>query len=615
MMTAEKLRPELRTLLLTAVLAANSLVLLCQSAEDSANQPVGLDWIIEQCRNGLDFNSIQEFRSFLREIKQFNPDQLKKDLPKQCRHSHEAILELENLVTNKNVCDPNKIDALIGYHKKYLHKDKSITTLVGFHKAHITGKFFTKYAIQTARVCKENLIKNLVLVREELRARSKVFDEARDKVYQDEPHIEANMKLIEEQPDDPASMNVKPRDEVEMSLNEYREALVKLRRPEDILTFEREECVKSKARHLKVATKEVNTFFKPALICHQLARFYAGSILSIAKLANHGYMAMDPDLDLTLADNPMVRDWIIAVQVCEPMMYMRIESSDENESLVDTCAERVSSIEEMVFDDDLVELDINSLREMIPRSEATRDAAQKIMRSAMKKMAKLDLLRLMKDRKEKPGFLHSIKLIGTALKKSVSHPRSLMIEASNKMEMSHKIASDILRSTVQSLRASRPNRVQTAGENDGDWSADEGTIKSLVDFLNQSDDSEVKSGVAGVERSEEDQAVSVFDPVSSLTTFITVIAIMLTFEWLFFIVMTLAARICHRLYFNFDNILTFPPKVLSWSDADFAKFNDKIEKIEEDDLFDFDELNPDEQRQRELLTKVFGRPPPMVYRE
>ena len=544
------------------------------------------------CANGLDFVSINQFKDFIEEFKQKSEIELSHEkIDKHCIKHRQAILDMEEIVSIRNVCDAYKIDSMVDYHKKYLKTSKLST-----QSKPMTRKFFTKYAIQVAYTCKRNLLRNLELAREELRDRSKVFEEARDRVYRDEPSIQSNIKLIEEQPDDPAATNVKPRDEAELTLSEYREALTKLRRPEDILTFERKDCKTSSHRKITIARDELQIFFKPALMCHQLNRYYAGSILSIAKLANIGYSAIDGDLDVQLIDNQTVRDWLIVVQVCDPMLYMSMSRIEDDKAIIDTCSEKVASIEPMVFEDDLMELEPCALNEMVPKSEATRDAAQKLMKSALKRMAKANMMRQ----------------LGVGMKKSTIFKKSLKILSSRGYSNNAKSPNQQSESFSQSFTGSLHvgHGVQNLLNPP---MTDRESFENLMEVISEERRSEQEE--RAMKSNSDDEAMSAFDPVSSLIGAITVMAIMLGFEWLFFVIMTLAARICHNLYFNFNNMLTFPPKVLSWSDADFARFNDRLEKIDEDDLYEYDELNSDERQQRVLLAKVFGKPPPMLYRE
>lgn len=545
------------------------------------------------CQNGLDFTSLQDYRSFIEQFKVKTHEQLRQDkVATGCLKYRDAILELESLIQTQDVCDPNKIDALIDYH---LENFKSSSIFASSRSKPIMHKFFAKYAIQVAYICKKNLIKNLELSREELGARSKVFEEAREKIYNDEPSIKSNIKLIMEQPDEPMATNVKPKDDAEMTLNEYRDALTKLKRPEDILTFDRRQCERSSSRRVNISKEKVQTFFKPAMMCLQLARYYSGNILSIAKLANAGYVAVDDELDVRLADDPMVRNWIIAAQVCEPMLYMRTERVEGDWAIIDTCSERVVSIESMAFEDNFDELDNEMLIEMLPKSEATRNNAQAIMKSVIKKMAKKNLMKELKSGKIKKRsiFSKSLNMLGGPLGPSGSSSIMQMNTASTSCRLSNG-----------AIDVSLLNE-QSTGQ-----SFDEGSFEELMKVL--SDKTELSNSDHATSDDSSEGAVSMFDPLTSLASTLTVLAVMLTFEWLFFIVMTLAARICHQLSFNFDNILTFPPKVLSWSDADFTQYNDNLEKIDEDDFFDYDELNPDEQRQRDLLAKVFGKPPPRL---
>lgn len=554
--------------------------------------------IASACQKGLDFVSVEEFKGFMEQFKLKSMEQLHgENVPSACLKFRDALLQLESLIQTQDVCDPGKIDALVDYHERHLARSGIFAS--SRPKA-IMQKFFSKYAIQVAYVCKNNLIKNLELSREELRARSRVFEEAREKIFKEEPSIRANIKLIEEQPDEPMSTNLKPKDGAEMTLNEYREALTKLKRPEDILTFDRRQCERSSARRIKISKDKVQTFFKPALMCLQLARYYAGNILSIAKLANIGYTATDDELDSRLADNPMIKNWIVAAQVCEPMLYMRSEKTERDWVTIDTCSQRVVSIETMGFDDRLEEIDSNLLNEMLQRSEATRDTAQKIMRSAIKKMAKMNLMKELKFGKiKKRGiFSKSLSMLASATTPAGLTSAQITGMASDSGVSRHLLNGVIDISSLEELSTGR--------------TPDEKSFEELMKILADG------SNASGLKRDANndhlDGAVSMFDPLTTLFSTLTILAVMLSFEWLFFIVMTLAARLCHQLYFNFDNILTFPPKVLSWSDADFSHFSDGLDKIDEDDFFDYDELNPDEQRQRDLLAKVFGKPPPMLFR-
>lgn len=540
------------------------------------------------CESGLDFNTIKEFNQFISEFKTRSKDQLREDkVSDNCIRDHEAILELERIITTKNVCDYLKIEELIQYHNRYFNSRR----FYGTPKQPMTQKFFTKYAIQVAYICKKNLFRNLEFAKEELQDRTNVFEEARDRVYKEDPSIKPNVKLIAEQSDIPPATNVKPQDQAESILSEYREALTKLRRPEDILTFDRNDCEKNKYRETPISKDKLQIFFKPAVICLQLSRYYSGSVLSIAKLANYGYMAIDEELDIKLSDDPTIKDWIIAVQVCDPLLFMSTNRTEGEWAYIDTCSTRVTSIEMMVFDDNFDELDDELLKVIVPKSEATRRHAQKLMKSALKKMAKKNIMQQLNSNASKRSiFSKSLSMLSSSLRKSSFLRSGKKFTTS----LSMKSLSDV------------------SGLNIFGQAKDEPSDKESLELLMNAASSGSRTNG---DTNSIDGAVSIFDPLSSLMSTITVFAIMFSFEWLFFIIMALAARVCHSLHFNFDDILTFPPKVLSWSDSDFARLNEKMEQIDEDDLFDYDELNPEEREQRDLLAKVFGRAPPMLYRE
>lgn len=539
------------------------------------------------CKDQLDFNSINEFRSFVHDLKIDN----KEKISESCFKHREVILELEEVIETKEVCDYEKVDRIIEYHKRHFKSSR----FFGITKP-VTYKFFTKYAIQVAYTCKKNLILNLGEAKEELRSRGKVFEEARDAVFNEEPSIKSNIRLIEEQPDDPSSMNVKPKDKAELTLSEYREALTKLKRPEDILTFDRDDCKDSKHREILISTDKLQTFFKPAIMCHQLHRFYAGSLLSIARLANYGYMALHEDLDAQLNDNPILTDWFIAVQVCEPMLFQSTKKFQSEWAVVDTCARKSPVIEPMVFEDSIDdEFDVDMLNSMILRSEATRSHAQKLMKSALKKMAKLDIMNQLRAGAKTNSIFKKSLSIFKRPGKSLSNSNSKVSHFASKF----------------SLQLTGLNRGINPGEPFVEQKlSDKESYELLMKGLGANGKQDDVARGNGI-----DSPVSAFDPLSSIASYLTLMAIMMSFEWLFFIVMTLAARISHRMFFNFENILTFPPKLLSWSDADFASLNEKLENIDEDDFFDYDELNSEEQQQRDLLGKVFGKPPPMLYKD
>lgn len=538
------------------------------------------------CQQGLEFDSIEAFQEFIKSFKRISDKQLEE----KCRSSVEAILELDDIIVTNNVCDRYNVQKLIKYHRKYLAKNSVPKP--------ITYSFFRKYAIQVAYVCKKNLVRNLELARQELKDRSIVFDEAREKVFQDEPSIKTNMRLLSEQPDDLACSNVKPANGVELGLNEYREALTKLNRVEDILVFDPSDCKRNRNREIKVSLDKINVFFKPILLCHQLHRYYGASLSSIAWLANVGYTALDEDLDAELTDNHMVKDWIIAAQLCDPMLYMKTVSVQGDWAIVDTCSDEVQSIEIMVFDDDIEKLEIEKIREMIPKSEATRSNAQKLMKSTMRKIAKIDFLRqLSKDTSSKSIFRKSLNILASQ-RSSTNSPTA------NR---------DTIASLTGQLTDKSPQMVDPAYSSSilQPPLSEQEAFKILMEVANIGKES-LDEPEGAVDRMDEPVS---FDILSTAATFATVFAIMSAFEWIFFIVMTLAARLCHHLYFNFENMLTFPPRVLSWSDADFARLSDKLERLDEDDYFDYDELSPQEQKQRLLLAKVFGRPPPMLYKD
>lgn len=535
-----------------------------------------------------EFDSIDQFKDFVEEAK-------KKDSKWLHANDAEAILELDSILTTHEVCSPSKIDELVEYHKKYLTQNKIFK-----RKKPVVHKFFTQYAIQIAYTCKKSLIRNLETARQELQDRSKVFEEATEKVYNEEPSIKSNIKLIEEQLDSPVSSNVKPKDEVELSFGEYREALTQLRQPEDILTFDRDDCLQSRHREIKVSTDKLQTFFKPALMCQQLHRYYAGSLLSIAKLANIGYAAYNEELDSKLLSNPMLKDWIVAVQVCEPMMYMYAKEVVGEWSIVDTCAPKVTAIETVIYEDNLEILNLNQLKDMVSKSVASRAHAQKLMKTALRKIARTNLLKQAQSATKKKGIFSKSLAMLTAQYVSSSFTPEAAITAKSMQQFSFHLTRDFNSNIMPNFSHSELSEKES--------------YDVLMKIVNM--DKKCLKNESGLERNEEtDSAVSFFDPLSMLVSTMTLLVIMMSFEWLFFIVMSLAGRLCHRLYFNFDNILTFPPKFLSWGDADFAKFNNMVDNVDEDDFFDYDELSPDEQQQRKLLEKVFGRPPPLMYKD
>lgn len=545
------------------------------------------------CKLGLDFADINEFKVFIEEFKLATEEQLQQErVASKCIKQREAILELEKLIVTDHVCDTSQIDNLISYHTRYL-KSSRLNVFAG---KPITQKFFSKYAILVAYTCKRNLIKNLEESRELLRGQEQSLEQAKEKIYRDSPELKSNINLIMEQPDAPSNTNAKETSETEQTLGEYREALTRLKRPEDILTFERSECEKSSSRRAEIVASEMQMFFKPTLVCLNLAQYYSGSVLSIARLANYGYTAYDAELDVKLADSALVKDWIVAVQICEPMLYMRTEKIDQEVAVIDTCSERVTTPENMlVFDDKLEDFDNERLEEWLRRSEASRPNNQKIMRSTMKKLAKANLLRQIKRSNMK---------VWTILKIGF---KEMMSSSTYKVDM--------LSTTRQVSQQLSKGSINTEGlwenKKSGEQAAQEAldTLMAAVE-----DDDETKRSNRADDDDELDGAVG-FSIEASLLTSLTLWAITMTFEWIFFVVMTLAARICHRMNFDFDSMLVFPPKVLSWKDAEFTRYAKSLEGIDEDDFFDYEELTPDEQKQRDLLAKVFGRPPPMLFRE
>lgn len=556
--------------------------------------------ITSSCQRGLDFDGIEEFHKFIevfRQVKSFDRDS---KIPYDCRTGRQAILDLEQLVVKDDVCDRSKVTKLIDYHKKYM-APKGF--LLGPSNKVVTSKFFQKYAIQVAYTCKKNLIRNLRRAQEELKALGRVLEEAKEKVYMQEPTIKANMDLLEERLDDPSSANVKPSNDVELGLNEYREALTKLSRPEDILTFDPDDCRSNQNREIKVSSDKVSIFFKPILMCHQLHRYFGGSILSIARLANYGYMAIDEELDAELLASATIRDWIVATQVCDPMVYMKSSISKDEWTFVDTCANEVEAIEVLVFDDDIEELEVNKLEQFIPKSEATRSHAQRLMKSALRKMAKIDLMRqISEDTSNRSIFKKSLRALASRRKSigSMGVKQEFMVKLQD--DLSKPISPTATLDQVELYK----------GEFKQPPIPEQEAFKLLEQMVSEGQETSRLQAQCGLDRS--DQPVS-FEVMSHVASIATILAIMITFEWIFFIVMTLAARLCHHLYFNFEHMLTFPPKILSWSDADFARLTDKMNKMDEDDYLDFEELSQQEQEQRLLLAKVFGNPPPMLYKD
>lgn len=592
-------RPLARNVNVYQFLAAVIITLLYLDGFSCSESNLAL--IKEACDNGLDFDKIAQYKEFVEIFKYLDEQQLKANkINKVCLADRQAILELDDIITKNYVCEIFKIDKIIEYHKKFFK-----LSLFSSTTKPVTHKFFVKYAIQVAYTCKKNLLTNLSISREELRARRKTFEQARDRVYHEEPTIKSNIKLIEEQPDLPASSNVRPHDEAELTMGEYREALVKLQRPEDILTFEPDECKSGSKRHeTMVQHDKVELFFKPALMCHQLHRYYAGSILSLARLANHGYMALDEELDAQIQSDPVVRDWVIAVQVCEPMLFMTTKTFRGDMAIIDTCSSKVNAIEALVFDDHIGELESDLLDRLVPKSQATRGQAQKLMKSAYKRMAKIDLMKQLKS--------------GAKRKSIFSKSLSILTNQNAAAELSNSSS----RSRADSF--SKHFTIQLSGDMAVTSGMEDRTTKDFVrhdltdeesfELLQNFVDTKHSTGSTG-SKNDIDKPVAFADPLSSLASSLAIFAIMLSFEWLFFIVMTLAARICNQLHFDFGSVLTFPPKFLSWSDADFASYNEQMEKMDEDDFFDYDELTPDEKKQRDLLNKLFGKPPPMVFRE
>lgn len=541
--------------------------------------------------NQFDFKGVSEFNTFLESFKTMGVDQLNKErVPERFIEDRTAILDLEKVISSEEVCAYHKIDELVNYHKTYFASKIKIKP--------ITHHFFKKFAVQVAYTCKSNLLQNLRKAREELGQNSKVFEEAKKRVFNEEPSVRSNIKLLQEQPSEPATANVKPKDDFELTLGEYREALARLKRPEDILTFDADECKESKHRYTKVSSDKLQTFLKPALMCHQLHRYYAGSILSIARLANIGYMALNDILDKQLLEDPMLRDWIMAAQVCDPMLHLYSKELIGEWAVVDNCAPAVPIIELVVYQDSITRFDEELLRDMIPRSEASRSGAQKLMKSAFKSMAKANIMKQLQSGAGVKGiFKKSLTMFAAksdradAAQKAETHiPAKFLVQLSEEVQIPNSELADNF--------IERPKSEQESYE-------------TLMKALNAEGSEKDLTG----KRNGIDSAVSFFDPMSTMVSFFTVMVIMMSFEWLFFIVMTLAARICHHMYFNFDNLLTFPPKVLSWSGADFARLSDQIERVDEDDFYDYDELNPNEREQRDLLKKVFGKPPPMLYRD
>lgn len=583
------------------ILTAHILILFALSVTECKSQ----DLVEKYCKLGLNFESINEFEKFMSEFLKLSNDQLasRKSL-KICASDSEAIRALAELITTKDVCDMQRIDQLIAYHKQFFIKKGILRS----HRKLITHEFFTRYAIQVALVCKRNLFKNLELARAELKDRSKVFEEAKERVYNDEPAIKSNIKLIEEQPDDPPTSNVKPRDEAEITLSEYREALAHLKQPEDILTFDPEECKNRKGTETLISKDKIQTFFKPALMCHQLHRYYAGSILSIAKLANIGYVAPQVELDNRIADDPIIREWIVAVQVCEPMMHMKGNEATRGEMVVvDTCSEKISAIEPIVYEDSFDDFENSLLDELIPKSEATRRHAQKIMKSMLKKMAKVNLMKQLKSGGSKKSIFKRSLMMATHKESQYVGGRSSKRSATMSSEQLARLTAELTEHGNEHLKieelsgtTSMPSRM-----------SEEDAYNTLMEVV-LTDDKQMQCPAS--EDNGIDEPVS-FDPLSSLASSLLIMAIMLVFEWVFFIVMTVAARVCHELHLNFENMLTFPPKVLSFSETDFARFTEQLEYADDDDFFDYEEQNPEEERRRELLAKVFGRPPPIISRD
>jgi hypothetical protein len=551
-----------------------------------------MDVIVSACKRKFDFATIDEFRTFIKQYKLVSDEQLSdaKVLSK-CIKQREAILELDQLVVTERVCDSVQIDKIIDYHKRHI-KSSRFNVLA---TQPLTYKFFAKYAIQVAYTCKKNLVENLNESSQLLRRQAESLERAKEMVFKERPDIKLNLKLIAEQPETPEMANFKQRSETETTLGEYREALTRLRRPEDILTFERAECKKSRTRRVKVAASELNMFFKPALYCLNLAQYYTGSLLSIARLANYGYTALDSELDLALADSPLVKDWIVAVQVCEPMLHMRTETIEQDKATVDTCAERVTTEENMmVFDDKLEQLDNEQLEDWLLRSEASRANNQKIMKSVMKNLA---TARLLKEVNE--GHLKTGAILKAGFNRLRKPGASVQVDT---LSLTQELS--------QQLSSTAKGGGSDAGTKSDEMSEQE-SFEALVQALGE--EQEIES-VHRVVDDGLDGPVS-FAMTSALTSTLMLILIMMLFEWLFFVVVTLAARICHQMNFAFDNMLVFPPRVISWKDAQFAGYVKSLEKIDEDDFFDYQELTPDEQKQRDLLRKIFGRPPPLLYRE
>lgn len=563
-------------LILVALVASQSIM--------TTSAPVSIE---EVCKSKLEFNKLSEFRAFYEEFKQLNLENIDSmDLDSRCKRQLRSIIDLESIVsvTNK-VCDSEHIDRMVDYHDRYLLKSHAIT-----------AQFFKLYAVQVSYTCKMNIKKNLSAAQSEMQQLTKVLTQARNAISNDS-NLKTNLQMISSQTNEPASANVKPKTREELVMDEFRDLLTQSARVEDVLAYKQQDCLKASKEkaHPSISKRKLDVFMKSALICHRLSRYYSGSILSLARLANHGYTAKIDKLDEELAQSRHFKDWLIAVQICEPLTHIKahVKEGDPDSYVLDTCAtyEMAEVSEPMVFEDSFDEIgdDIPLLAKL---SDSSKDAAKKKWRSASRSIMKLKVKKTLKEKKSLKSKIGSIKSLRKSLGNDIYNVGSdddddgysdEDMEASYLSRLDTSVFEDEETASIASMKA-----IQALMP----------TYESLTDNEVFPDEKEVRFG---------------FDPVSYFTSLAIITAVMLAVEWIFLIALTLMARLESDV--ELSDVLRFPPKFPSLKPhTNFERVLHEYDDLDEDELIRYDELTETEKMHQRKLRKIFGRTPPAKFR-
>lgn len=546
------------------------------------------------CESKLKLDKLIEFREFIEEFKKVDLDSLKaRGINNLCLKQRQSILDLEEIVSvTRYVCSYEHVNKMIDYHDKYLHKKL-------FKPDPITGHLFKLYAVQVSYTCKMNIKKNLATAQEEMRRKTKDMLEAREAVSSNS-NLKTNLQWISSQPDEPVSSNIKPKTSEELLMDEFREILTKSTRVEDVLAYKQQDCLQANSNNNKdnkgeanvttISKKKLDVFQNSASMCQLLSRYYSGSILSLAKLANHGYMAKLDDLDQELAQSRRFKDWLIAVQVCEPLTHIRTNPDLANPDyyILENCVpDSITDEEPMIFDDHFNEIGDN-IRQLAKTSDSSKDAARAKWKAAATSIMKLKIRAQLRDKKTLKDKLASLFSL-------IINPRRLDNDeddsdySDEEMEKSY-----ISRVDVSLLRTDEVAGIQSMR-----------AITALMPTFDSLSENDVFPGEKEVQFS--------FDPASYFTTLAILTAVMLAVEWVFLIALSLMARIESSI--EFSDVLKFPPKFPSLrKHTDFKRVLDDYDDLDEDELIRYDELTESEKMHQKKLRKIFGRAPPAKFR-